>query len=302
MDLVVQMPAIPKPGETLLGGRFATFPGGKGANQAVAAARLGAHVTLVGRVGNDDFGKQLLQVLRADGIETGYIGIDPNNTTGVALITVDAAGQNSISVASGANFTLTVDEVKRAWEQVGPVDMLVMPLETPMDTIRTAAQLAKSSGVRVILNPAPAQELDDRLMASVDVIVPNENEAERLTGKAIHSQEDALRAGMMLLERGVRSVVLTMGEKGSLVIEGRPNQPKHHHSPAYQLQTVDTTAAGDCFVGALATGLGEGLSLDAAAIFGTAAAAISTTRPGAQPSLPKRFEVDQFLKERIKHL
>jgi ribokinase len=300
MDLVVQMPAIPRPGETLLGGRFATFPGGKGANQAVAAARLGAQVTLVGRVGNDGFGKELLQVIYAEGIETKYVGIDPNNTTGVALITVDAKGENSISVASGANFTLTVDEVKSAWEQVGPVDMLVMPLETPMDTIRIAARLAKASGVRVILNPAPAQELDVELLRSVDVIVPNESEAEHLTGKPIRGQEDALQAGVILMGRGVRSVVLTLGEKGALIIEGRPDQPEHHYLPAYQLQTVDTTAAGDCFVGALATRLGEGFTLHEAAAFATAAAAISITRQGAQPSLPKRDEVDKFLQERTK--
>jgi ribokinase len=298
MDLVVQMPAIPRPGETLLGGRFATFPGGKGANQAVAAARLGAQVTIVGKVANDAFGKQLLQVIQAEGIETRYVGIDPNNATGVALITVDAKGQNSISVASGANFALTVDEVKLAWEQVSPVDMLVMPLETPMDTILIAAKLAKACGVRVILNPAPAQELEEELLRSVDVIVPNKSEVEHLTGRAIHNQEDALQAAVMLMRRGVRSVVLTLGEKGALIIEGRPNQPKHHYLPAHKLQTIDTTAAGDCFVGALATGLGEGLSLDEAAAFATAAAAISVTRPGAQPSLPRRDEVEKFLQER----
>jgi ribokinase len=298
MDLVVQMPAIPRPGETLLGGRFATFPGGKGANQAVAAARLGAQVTLVGKVGNDAFGKQLLQVIQAEGIETRYIGIDQNNATGVALITVDTEGRNSISVASGANFTLTVDEVKQAWDEIGLVDMLVMPLETPMDTILTAAKLAKAHGTRVILNPAPAQELEEGLLRSVEVIVPNEIETEHLTGKAIHSQEDALQAGTILLRRGVRSVVLTLGEKGALILEGRPDQPEHLYLPAYQVQAVDSTAAGDGFVGALATGLGEGLSLHEAAVFATAAAAISVTRSGAQPSLPRRDEVDRFLQER----
>jgi ribokinase len=167
-----------------------------------------------------------------------------------------------------------------------------------MDTILTAAKLAKAHGTRVILNPAPAQELEEGLLRSVEVIVPNEIETEHLTGKAIHSQEDALQAGTILLRRGVRSVVLTLGEKGALILEGRPDQPEHLYLPAYQVQAVDSTAAGDGFVGALATGLGEGLSLHEAAVFATAAAAISVTRSGAQPSLPRRDEVDRFLQDR----
>lgn len=302
MDLVVRMPAIPRPGETLIGGRFATFPGGKGANQAVAAARLGAQVTLVGKVGKDAFGQQLLQVLQSEGIETRYIGTDPDNATGVALITVDAKGRNSISVASGANFALTADDVIQAWHAIGPVDILVMPLETPMETILTAAELAIAHGTPVILNPAPAQELEEGLLRCIEVIVPNEIESEQLTGKAIHNQEDALQAGAILLRRGVKSVVLTLGDKGALILEGRPDQPEHHYLPAYQVMAVDSTAAGDGFVGALAMGLGDRLSLYDAALFANAAAAISVTRPGAQPSLPRREEVENFLQERMKLL
>jgi ribokinase len=297
MDLVVQMPAIPRPGETLLGGRFATFPGGKGANQAVAAARMGARVTMVGRVGGDAFGEQMLKIVRSEGIDTRFIGVDPKSATGVALIEVDAQGQNSIAVASGANFTLTSEEVRSAMGQISQVDLLVMPLETPMETIETAAQIAKDRGARVILNPAPARDLGKDLLQKIDVLIPNEGETERLTGRKILSEEDALYAGMVLLGQGVGSVVLTLGEKGALLLEGDPKGPTSQLVLAFPVQAVDTTAAGDGFVGALATGLGEGLSLSAAARFASAAAAISVTRAGAQPSLPYRREVDQFLRE-----
>jgi ribokinase len=302
MDLVVQMPAIPRPGETLLGGKFATFPGGKGANQAVAAARLGAQVSMVGRVGSDAFGEQMLQIIRNEGIDTRFVGVDLQSATGVALITVDAQGQNSISVASGANFTLTAEDVRQAWEQIPEVDLLVMPLETPMDTICTAAQIARQRQVRVILNPAPAQDLDESLLRLIDVIVPNESETERLTGQAIKDQEDARKAGAELIKRGVANAVLTLGESGALLVEGGSEGPVFEFIPAFQVRVVDTTAAGDAFVGALATALGEGLPLASAAHFASAVAALSVTRPGAQPSLPYRPEVDQFLQEKRRSL
>lgn len=302
MDLVVQMPAIPRPGETLLGGRFATFPGGKGANQAVAAVRLGSRVSMVGRVGGDAFGEQMLRILTEEGIDTRFIGIDPQSATGVALITVDAQGQNSISVASGANFTLTVEEVRQAWERMLEVDLLVMPLETPVATIRTAAQIAKERRARVILNPAPAQDLDESLLRLIDVIVPNESETERLTGQTIKNQEDACKAGAELLKRGASRAVLTLGESGALLVQGGYAKPVFEHISAFPVPVVDTTAAGDAFVGGLATGLGEGLSLASAARFASAVAALSATRSGAQPSLPYRAEVDQFLREKRRML
>jgi len=297
MDLVVQMPAIPRPGETLLGGRFATFPGGKGANQAVAAARLGARVTMVGRVGGDAFGEQMLKIMSGEGIDTRFIGVDAGTATGVALITVDAQGQNSIAVASGANLTLTAEEVRSAWEQITRVDWLAMPLETPLDSVETAAQIAKERGVKVILNPAPAQDLDVHLLRNIDVLIPNESETERLTGQTIHSDEQARSAGVDLLSLGVGSVVLTLGERGALIVEGDQSDPAYYSIPAFPVRVVDTTAAGDAFVGALATGLGERLSLSAAVRFASAAAAISVTRAGAQPSLPYRSEVDRFIRQ-----
>jgi ribokinase len=298
MDLVMQMPAIPRPGETLLGGKFATFPGGKGANQAVAAARLGAQVSLVGRVGDDAFGEQMLQIIRNEGIDARFVSVDVHNATGVALITVDAQGQNTISIASGANYSLTAEDVHQALIQIPEIDLLVMPLETPMETIRAAAQIAKQRQARVILNPAPAQDLDESLLRLIDVIVPNESETERLIGRAIKNGDDARKAGAELLKRGVANAVLTLGESGALLIEGSSEEPAFVFIPAFQVRVVDTTAAGDAFVGALATGLGEGLSLTNAAHFASAVAALSVTRPGAQPSLPYRSEVDQFLQEK----
>jgi ribokinase len=296
MDLVVRMPVIPRPGETLLGGRFATFPGGKGANQAVAAARLGGQVTLVGRVGNDAFGQQLRDGASREGIDIRFIGVDEQEATGVALIEVDAQGQNSIAVASGANFRLTAADVEAAFRQAPLPDLLVMPLETPPETILAAAALARKGGGRVVLNPAPARPLEDELLRLVDVLAPNEFEAELLTGIVVSDEDAARRAAMELLGRGVRSVALTMGGRGVLLAEGGASQLEFHRIQALPVRPVDTTAAGDGFVGALAVALGEGRSLLHAAQFANAAAAISVTRLGAQPSLPLRAEVEEMLK------
>lgn len=295
MDLVVRIPVIPQPGETLLGGVFATFPGGKGSNQAVAAARLGGEVKLVGRVGADAFGEQLLNMARSEGIDTRGVGVDPQVATGVALIQVDAQGQNSIAVASGANFTLTAGQVRAAFEQLGAFDLLVMPLETPLDTIVTAAKLAHAAGARVILNPAPAQRLPPELLENVDLLIPNEHEAAFLTGIEIHSQQDARQAAAALLRSGPRGVIITLGSRGAVLATAAQPESTFTAVPAFHVQPVDTTAAGDGFVGAFAVALGEGQDLPAAARFASAAAAISVTRHGAQPSLPTRAEVEKFL-------
>ena len=295
MDLVVRMPAIPRPGETLLGGRFATFPGGKGANQAVAAARLGGKVTMVGRVGADAFGQQLRDGAQSEGIDVTCIGVDDQEATGVALITVDDKGQNSIAVASGANFRLTAADVEQAFQIAAPPDLLVMPLETPPETILLGARLARQCGGRVVLNPAPARPLEDELLRLVDVLAPNEFEAEVLTGITVSDEDAARQAALELLNRGVRSVALTMGGRGSLLAEGSAQRPVFHRIQALSVTPVDTTAAGDAFVGALAVALGEGRSLVNAAQFANAAAAISVTRQGAQPSLPTRVEVAELI-------
>jgi ribokinase len=298
MDLVVRMPVIPKPGETLLGGVFATYPGGKGSNQAVAAARSGGEVTMIGRVGADAFGDQLRAMAESEGIDTRFVGVDPHAATGVALIEVDSQGQNSIAVASGANFTLTEAEVVSAFAAIHELDLLVMPLETPMETIAVAASLARKAGARVVLNPAPAQHLAPELLKNIDVLIPNEHEAAFMTGIEIHSQEDARKAAAHLLGCGPASVIVTLGSQGALIAEGNPSAPTYTLVPAFSVKPVDTTAAGDAFVGALAVSLGEGRSLAAAAHFASAAAAISVTRTGAQPSLPRRAETEALLQAR----
>jgi ribokinase len=273
-----------------LGKNFATFPGGKGANQAVAAARLGARVSMIGRVGRDAFGEELLASAQADGIDVTHVGRDETAATGVAMITVDAQGQNSIAVASGANFRLTAGHVRSAWAELGDVDLLVMPLETPLETIVEAVALANNSGAQVILNPAPARDLPSELLAGVDVLVPNEPETAQLTGLPVDTEEESRAAARKLRQLGAGNVVLTLGSRGALVLDGAGDQ--FTRVPARQVKIVDTTAAGDAFVGGLAVALGEGKSLVDAAQFANAAGALAITRQGAQPSLPAREEVD----------
>ena len=297
MDLVVRMPQIPRPGETLLGGEFKTFPGGKGANQAVAAARLGANVTMIGCVGADAFGQEMRNTMIAEEIDTTYVLVHPETATGVALIQVDKKGQNSIAVASGANFQLTAADVEKAMQSIGKFDVLVMPLETPLETIYTAAKIASHLGAKVLLNPAPAQVLDPDLLELVDVLLPNEHEVALMAGlPPLESAADAKIGAEKLLSLGVKKLLVTMGGQGAVLFDGKTET----QISAYQVQAVDTTAAGDCFVGALAVGLGEGRSIADSADFASAAAAISVTREGAQPSLPRREEVIQFMNERNK--
>jgi ribokinase len=300
MDLVVRMPKIPRPGETLLGGVFKTFPGGKGANQAVAAARLGVHVTMIGCIGNDSFGQEMRATLAKEGIDTTHILVHPDEATGVALIQVDAQGQNSIAVASGANFRLTSTNVEKAMQIIGEFNALVMPLETPLETIYTATDIAARKGAKVILNPAPAQILEKDLLQLVDVLLPNEYEIAFMTGMQLQSASDINYAAEKLLSLGPRNLIVTMGSQGAILFNEKKARPTI--IPAWQVQAIDSTAAGDCFVGALAVGLCEGKSITAAAKFASAAAAISVTRIGAQPSLPYREEVDQFMRERHKSI
>jgi ribokinase len=295
MDLVVQVPTIPAPGETVLGDNFATIPGGKGANQAVAAARLGAKVSLIGRVGSDAFGEQLLANAGREGIDVTHVGRDETAASGVAMICVDAAGQNNIAVASGANYKLTAEHVRAAWAALPQVDLLVMPLETPLETIETAVSLANRSGTQVILNPAPAQKLPARILAGVDVLVPNEPETAQLTGMPISTSAETYLAARQLLNLGVKHVVLTLGSRGALVLDGATGQ--FSAVPPFPVTVVDTTAAGDAFVAGLAVGLAEGKPLLEAAQFANAVGALAVTKQGAQPGMPWREEVNQlFLK------
>jgi ribokinase len=289
-DMVVKSDRIPAPGETVVGGTFMMAAGGKGANQAVAAARLGAQVTLVAKVGRDVFGDQALENFRGEGIATEYIVADPQAATGVALILVDRSGENLISVASGANAALSAADVARADAAIRAADVLLMQLEVPLDTVRCAADLAAAAGVSVILNPAPAAALDDALLSRVTILTPNESEAQRLTGIAVVDEPSALAAGENLLARGVQNVIITMGARGALWIA----RGRHCRFPAVAVEAVDTTAAGDAFNGSLACGLAAGESLETAIRQGCLAGALAATRLGAQPSLPTAAELRKF--------
>jgi ribokinase len=290
IDMVVPVPHIPEPGETVLGGSFQMVPGGKGANQAVAAARLGARVTLVARLGQDLFAEASLKNFGDAGIDTTYVERDAEAASGVALIFVGPRGENSIAVAPGANARLSPADVERAGEAIAGADLLLVQLEVPLPTVERAIALAKGHGKRVLLNPAPARAVPDELLAQVDLLTPNETEARVLLGPEAPGGEEPAAAASALRRRGARAVIVTLGEQGALLVDGSSLLPIRPRS----VTAVDTTAAGDCFSAALAVAWAEGRSLPEAAGWAAAAAALSVTRPGAQTSLPTRAEVDAF--------
>ncbi len=295
-DMVVKSRRIPAPGETVTGGTFVVAPGGKGANQAVAAARLGAEVTFVARVGADAFGDQAIAGYERDGILTDLIARDPERATGVALILVDERGENAISVASGANHALTPEDIDRAADRIRGADVLVMQLETPLSAVTRAAEIAAEAGVTVILDPAPAPDepLPTALLRHVTCIKPNETEAERLTGLPVRDEAGARAAAARLLEAGPRCAIITLGARGALLAEAGSMSLV----PTIEIQAADSTAAGDAFTGALAYGLGSGLAMPDAVRLASLAGALSATRMGAQPSLPTRSELEQFCRDR----
>jgi ribokinase len=290
-DMILQMDHIPRPGETILGGQFSMAAGGKGANQAVAAARAGGQVTFLARVGADMFGRQAVEGFRRDGIDVRYVLEDDQAPSGVALIFVAANGENSIGVASGANLCLSPADVQQAASAIQDASALVMQLETPLETVRAAAQIAAAKRVPVILNPAPAQPLDDALLALVTVLTPNESEAELLTGVPVADVAAAARAAEVLRSRGVAQVIITLGARGAWVA----STAFQGLVPAFPVQPVDTTAAGDVFNGALAVAMSEQRPLEQAVRFACAAAALSVQKLGAQPSAPPRAEIEQLL-------
>ena len=292
-DMIVRTERIPRPGETLLGGEFITTAGGKGANQAVAAARAGGRVSYVARIGSDVFGEQSLAGWKKERIDCSHVSRDAKTPSGVALIFVAKNGENSIAVAGGANNKLSPALVKKAAPLIRRAATVLMQLETPLESIEAAAQIAAKAGVRVILNPAPAQKLPTDLLRLIDVLTPNETEAELLTGIRIRSEKDAVKAAAALQKAGAKNVIITLGSKGALVADAGASPVL---IPAFQVTPVDTTAAGDTFNGALAVALGEGRSLPEAARFAAAAAAISITRLGAQPSAPKRSEIEKLMR------
>ena len=293
-DMIIQMDHIPRPGETVIGGAFSTAAGGKGANQAVGAARAGGDVTLVARVGEDMFGDQAIEGFVKDNIHVDHVLRDPDRPSGVALIFVDSKGENSIAVASGANGKLSPADVHAASDAISAADAVVMQLETPLETIGEAAAIANNAGVKVILDPAPAQPLDDEILSRVSILTPNESEVELLTGIAIESDADAGNAADVLSRKGIATVLITLGARGVFV----RGEGLNELVPGFEVEAVDTTAAGDLFNGALAVGLAEGKSLKEAVLFANAAGALSVTRLGAQPSAPTRTEIENFLEAR----
>lgn len=290
-DMVIKLERIPRPGETILGGEFVVAPGGKGANQAVAAARAGGQVTFIARVGDDMFGQKAVAGFVEDGIDVSHIVRDANSPSGVALIFVAKDGQNSIAVAGGANARLSPADVQAAAGALDGASALVMQLETPLETVAAASELAAARGVPVILNPAPAQPLPDRLLKQVSILTPNETEAELLTGIAVTDETSAAKAAANLRARGVPTVIITLGSQGALVSDAAGPR----RIAGFPADAVDTTAAGDVFNGALAVALGEGRAPADAIRFANAAAAISVTRLGAQPSAPTRREIESLL-------
>ena len=290
-DMVIKSKHLPAPGETILGGCFLMNPGGKGANQAVAAAKLGGDVVFVARVGDDLFGREAVDGFKKVGMDTGYIVVDPDNPSGIATIMVDDNGENCISVASGANNALSPADVERAADKINAASSILMQLETPLETIAYAAAMGRRLGKSVILNPAPAQELSAELLAGIDVITPNESEAELLTGVKVSCEESAKQAAEELRCKGVSTVIITMGAQGAFVLSDEFCGMVSSRT----VEAVDTTAAGDTFNGALAVALAKGMSVDAAVKFSNCAASISVTRMGAQSSTPLLSEVKELL-------
>ena len=305
-DLIVRADRLPLPGETVLGGDLATAAGGKGANQAVAAARQGAAVTFVARVGTDMFGQQALENFKREGLDLTYLVPDPAAPSGVALIVVGPGGKNIIAVAPGANSRLSPADVAAAQPALAAARVLLLQLEIPLETVQAAARAGRAAGLTVILNPAPARPLPDDLLRMVDWLTPNESEATLLSGSP-----EPEAAAAALLKRGVGGVIITLGEAGALVAPGAPSSSGASAAPAatpaatparripgFQVEAIDTTGAGDAFNGGLAAALARGDSLETAVRHAHAVAALSVTRPGAQPSMPTAAEVERFLADR----
>ncbi|MGE5597772.1 MAG: ribokinase [Bacteroidota bacterium] len=294
-DLMSRTPWLPAPGETTMGGPFKMGPGGKGANQAVAAARLGGHVTMLVSLGTDFFGEVALNNLVKEKIDTRFVKRDSDAHTGVALIIVDdVKGENMIVVAPGSNQKLGPDDVRAARDTILASDYIVMQLEIPLETVAYTTELAAEKGIPVILNPAPGRQLPMDLLARVRILTPNETEAQLVTGLPVTDLKSAEAAGRWLVDRGVGVAVLTLGAKGAMIVTADGAE----HVPGFEVEVVDTTGAGDAFNGGLAVGLGEGKSLREAVRFANAAAALSVTKVGTAPAMPYLEEVEEFLARR----
>jgi ribokinase len=288
-DLVVRVQRFPQPGETISGSDLQIIPGGKGANQAVAAARQGASVSMLGRVGNDSFGPELIHNLRQNNVDTSHVQIDPQSTTGTAVIVVDSNGQNNIVLSPGGNGQVSSADVNA----VSFLDykLLLLQLEIPIETVVAAAQRARESGLRVLLNPAPARSLPDELISLSDFILPNETELSLLTNQSVDDISSAEKAAKTLLERGAQNVIVTLGANGALIV----SSVQVTHVNSYEVHVVDTTAAGDAFIGGFASALLRNKSLEEAVRYGCGCGALATTKFGAQPSLPAQEDVERFI-------
>lgn len=290
-DMVIKADHLPAPGETILGGSFFMNAGGKGANQAVAAARLGGNVTFICKTGNDIFGRQAVQLFEEEGIDTSCLVSDAVNPSGVALITVDKNAENCIVVASGANATLSPNDLAAATEVIKESTIILTQLEIPLNTVEYVASQAFAQGTKVVLNPAPACALPQSLLRCVNVITPNQKEAEMLTGITVTDIASAEQAAKKLHQLGVETVIITLGSAGALVY----HESVATHVTGSKVEAVDTTAAGDVFNGALVVALAVGINMINATAFACKAAAISVTRLGAQASAPYKHEVEAFV-------
>jgi ribokinase len=292
-DMVIKVPRLPKTGETILGGKFYTAAGGKGANQAVSAARAGGEVTFVARVGDDMFGERSITSFKEEGINTDHIVKDSDLPSGVAEMFMDENGHNLVAVASGANMNLSVYDIINAKQAIMEADIILMQLEIPLKTLEYAAKLANDAGKRFILNPAPAQQLPIDLLKKISVLTPNEKEAELLTGIRVEDEDSAEDAGRILLSKGVSKVIITLGSQGAMVLDSSGSELV----TGFKINPVDTTAAGDIFNGALAVAIAESKNIFEAVKFANAAAALSVAKIGAQSSAPNRDEILKFMSD-----
>jgi len=292
-DHVLQIPTFPKPGETLIGNHYTVIPGGKGANQAVAAARLGTSVAFIASVGDDSFGKNICEHFKQDGINISPIQIVENCPTGIAMIQVSADGENAICLSPEANNKLDIHVVESHSELIATAEYLLMQLETPIEGVQSAAKIAHEAHTKIILNPAPAKPLPDELLALITIITPNETEAEILTGIKVTNEKSAQSAAEKLHAKGIETVLITLGSKGVWF----SHLEKHKMIQGFKVNVVDTTAAGDTFNGAFVTGLLEKKNNEESIKFAHAAAALSVTKHGAQTSIPTRDDVEQFIKK-----
>ncbi|MNB62829.1 Ribokinase [compost metagenome] len=292
-DHILNLDSFPTPGETVTGNQYQVAFGGKGANQAVAAGRSGANIAFIACTGDDNTGERVRKQLESDNINIAPVSVVEGESTGVALIFVNAQGENVIGIHAGANAALNIERVEEQRGLIASAEALLMQLESPVESVLAAAKIAHENHTTVVLNPAPARLLSDELLALVDIITPNETEAEKLTGIRVENDDDAARAAQALHDKGIGTVIITLGSRGvwaSVNGEGR-------RVPGFKVKAIDTIAAGDTFNGALVTALLEGSTLDNAIRFAHAAAAIAVTRKGAQPSVPWRKEIDEFLSQ-----